>query len=92
MTLSISDRRVADALIEEIEARILKRLGNMAFLTYRFGKVATIPAGGTCSVYLGGDTYASPNFRIPSGMTLAVNDTVRVVIDPRGDRYISDKF
>lgn len=91
MTLSISDRRVADAVVEEIERRVLGRLGNMAFLTYRFGKVASV-AGSLASVYLGGDTYASPNFRIPAGMTLAVNDTVRVVIDPRGDRYISDKF
>jgi hypothetical protein len=86
-----TDRRVADALVEEIERRVLSRLGSMAFLDYRFGKVASVN-GTLASVYIGGDTYASPNFKIPSGLTLVAGDTVRVVIDRRGDRYVSDKF
>jgi len=92
MTLSVGDRRVADAIVKYIEERLMARLGNAAFLDYRFGKVATTPASSLCSVYLGGDTYASPSFRIPSGMSLVIGDTVRVAIDGRGDRFISQKF
>lgn len=88
---AIGDRRVADAIIAEVERRVMRRLGSMAFLDFRYGVVASV-AGNKASVYLGSDTYASPGFIIPSGMTLAANDRVRVVIDPRGDRYVSEKF
>ena len=91
MTDGLADKRLSDALIKEIEERILKRLGSMAFLEYRYGTVAVV-TGSYASAYLGGDTYASPNFRIPSGMTLGPTNAIRVVIDPRGDRYVSDKF
>lgn len=91
MTMSVGDRRVADAIVSYVEQRLMARLGSGAFIDYRFGKVAVV-AGSIVSVYLGGDTYASPNFRIPTGMTLVAGDTVQVAIDPRGDRYIAQKF
>jgi len=85
-------RRQADEIVRRIEERIYARLGSQAFLDHRFGTVAAI-IGSTCSVYLGADpTYASPNFRIPVGMSLTVGNTVRVVIDPRGDRHVDSRF
>jgi hypothetical protein len=86
-----SERRLADSLVAEIEARVLKRLGTMAYLDYRYGRVHAV-VGGTASVYLGGSATSSPGFRIPSGTTLSPGDTVRVVIDTRGDRFVDHKF
>lgn len=91
MTLNISDRRVADAIVKAVEERIMKRLGGYALLDVRFGTVASV-SGSYASVYLGGDTYASPNFRIPVGMTLTAGNKVRVAIDPRGDRWVADRY
>lgn len=91
MSFANPERMLADALVKNIEDRIVSRLGNMAFLDYRFGKVASV-SGNKASVYLGGDTTASPGFTIPSGMTLAVNDNVGVVINRSGDRWVDKKF
>lgn len=92
MSLSISDRRVADAIVSAVEERVLKRLGSYAFLDVRFGTVVAAPVSGYVSVYIGGDTYASPNFKVPTGMTLTAGNKVRVAIDPRGDRWVADKY
>lgn len=87
----MTPERLADVIIQSIERRILDRLGSMAFFDYRMGKVASID-GTEASVYLGGSTYASPGFRIPSGMSISVNDTVGVVINKSGDRWLDKKF
>jgi hypothetical protein len=80
-----SERRLADALVKNIEERIMSRMGTMAFLDYRFGTIAAVN-GTQASVYLGGDPVASPGFVIPAGMTVSVNDNVGVVVNRRGDR------
>lgn len=85
-------RDVADKLVGSVEGRINSKLGTFAGVSYRAGKVSGSPSGGKVSVFLGGDTSASPNFRVPSGMTLSNNDSVIVVINPAGDRWVGWKF
>lgn len=87
----MTPERLADVIVQTIEKRIMDRLGGMAFYDYRMGKVASV-SGSEASVYLGGDSYASPGFRIPSGMSLSANDNVSVVIDKAGDRWVDKKF
>lgn len=92
VTASDSSRREADFVVKYLEERILSRLGSMAFFDHRMGVVAEV-AGSYCSAYLDAQTdYASPNFRIPSGMSLSPGNVVRLTIDPKGSRFVDQKF
>lgn len=91
MSTGFESRRMADQLVKAVEERLMQRLGSYAFLEYRFGVVKDV-TNSVANVYLGGDDYASPGFRVPIGMSVATNYKVRVAIDPKGDRWISDVF
>jgi len=91
MSTGFENRRMADQLVKAVEERIMQRLGSYAFLEFRFGRVQSV-SNSVASVYLGDDDYASPGFRVPIGMSVATNYRVRVAIDPKGDRWISDVF
>lgn len=86
------NRKTADSIVSSVVKRSKQERGNMAEVSYRAGIVAGSPSGGKVSVKLGGDTTESPNFRVPSGMSLALNDKVIVVINPAGDRWVGWKF
>lgn len=79
------DPRLAADLISVIDTRVRQILRMQPRTAY--GVVASVDtANKKCSVYLSADTSASPGFSYTSEP--AVGDRVRVVIDPRGDRYV----
>lgn len=89
--MGLEDRSLTDQLVQNLERRILDKLGSYALLQHRSAVVSSAVTArrALCDVYLGGDTsYASPNFINLTGETIVAGDRVLVVIDPRGDRYV----
>ena len=81
----------ATRFINVIDERIKKLLGRGTVLEITYGEVDSI-SGRKCAVLIGGDTNPSGGFRIPAGLRVQVGDRVRVVIDPRGDRWVAEVF
>lgn len=86
MTLSQNE---ATRFISVIDYRIERALGRGTVLEITYGDVDVVNDR-YASVFIGGDTTASEGFRIPSGLRVESGDRVRVVIDPRGDRYVEE--
>jgi hypothetical protein len=82
------DPRLAAELVKMVDERVEQLMRAQPVTAY--GVVASVDAaGGKCSVYVSGNPVASPGFSYPSGMVPAVGHRVRVVTDPRGDRYVA---
>lgn len=78
---------LAADLIETVDTRF-RQLSKMQPKT-AYGIVASVTsASRTASVYVSGDAAPSIGFSYPAHLVPTVGDRVRVVIDPRGDRYI----
>lgn len=85
MTFTDAD---AQRLLRIVDERIERRLSQTQ-VRYLWGTVASVDtANRKCSVYLLGDTSASPGFRYGPSMEPGTNYVVRVAISPDGDRWI----
>lgn len=82
------DPRISQALIEAVDTRVEQLLRARPYTTY--GVVASVDmTTGKATVKLSGDTVASSGFRFARPWVPKVDELVRVIIDPRGDRYIA---
>ena len=81
------DPRIAAELVAMVDQRVAQHLRAQRRTAY--GEVNTVDSVNfKASVYVSGDGFASAGFSFPPWMPIVVGDRVRVVIDPRGDRYI----
>lgn len=88
MSFSDSD---AQRLLRVVEEQVDRALSRKPYTTY--GTVSTINnTTAKATVFLFGDATASNGFSYPRHMSPLVGDMVRVVIDPRGDRYIEQTY
>lgn len=84
-----TDPRLAAAVIEAVDTRF--RQLQAAQPRSAYGVVASVnTTTKKCTVYLGDDTTASAGFTYNGLIEPTVGARVRVVIDPRGDRYVED--
>lgn len=86
--MKFSDRDLQD-IIQVIDSRVERALRQQPRTEY--GTVASV-SGSKASVKLLGSTASSPGFRVPETFGVAVNDYVRVIISPDGDRYIAENL
>lgn len=83
------DPRLSQTIIQAVDNRFEQLRRTQPYSAY--GLVASVDAvNRVCSVYVSGDPVASVGFHYPIRMTPEVGHRVRVVIDPRGDRYIAE--
>lgn len=81
------DPRIHQAIIEAVDTRFRQLMSQQARAVY--GTIESVDlVNGKVSVYLSGDTSPSPGFRFERPFIPVVGQLVRVVIDPRGDRYV----
>lgn len=81
------DPRISQALIEAVDTRVDQHERARPYTAY--GVVASVDrTTQKASVYVSGDTVPSLGFHFPLQLYPDVGMRVRVVIDPRGDRYI----
>lgn len=81
------DPRIYQELIGAVDTRVKQHLAQQPRTAY--GIVATVDiANHKASVYVSGDAVPSLGFSFPRNRVPSVGARVRVVIDPRGDRYI----
>lgn len=90
--------RLADQLWNEIDARIQRSLAAFDLVQIRYGFVSSVDTvNKVCGVKLNtsfanrAGATESPGFAYPSFYIPVVDDYVRVVIDPKGDRWLVDK-
>ena len=93
--------REAQRILDAIDGRITKTTKSGAGIEVTYGQVYDI-TDGLASVYIigsrelaessGGVAEPSPDFRIPTHLTVAVSDHVRVSMDDRGDRWVDEVF
>lgn len=91
--------REATRLLQVIDQSVQKGTASGAGIEVTYGQVYDI-VDGFASVYIvgsrelavsdGGVAEPSPDFRIPSHLTVAPEDHVRVSMDRRGDRWIDE--
>lgn len=84
--------RSTERLLEAIDARVAELRRTLPYTAY--GVVDVVDAGTTsCSVFVSGDSTASEGFFYPPRMSdITAGDHVRVVVDPRGDRYVQENL
>lgn len=81
------DARLAQEVLSAADSRFDQLRRGLPYTAY--GVVATVDASTRkASVYVSGDPVASAGFTYRSIEMPVVGELVRVVIDPRGDRYI----
>lgn len=84
----------ASRIIDVIDQRIRKLTASESRVETTWGKVATVSADGRyADLYLYGESapYASEYFRLPNGLSVNVNDSVKAAIDrERGDRWVEE--
>lgn len=93
--------REASRILGAIDGRIEKNTRSGAGIEVTYGQVYDI-VGDRASVYIvgsrelaesnGGVAEPSPDFRIPTHLTIATSDYVRVSMDSRGDRWIDESL
>lgn len=85
------DPRLAAELVSVVDTRVSQLMKMQPRTAY--GVVQTVDAANfKCSVYVSGDAAPSAGFVFPPWCALTVGDRVRVVIDPRGDRYVDEVY
>lgn len=90
--------READGFWNQIDSRILRALQAFDLVQIRYGFVSSVDTvNKICGVKLN-TSFAnraaateSPGFAYPSFYVPVVDDYVRVIIDPKGDRWVVDK-
>lgn len=83
------DPILAQGLIEAVDTRVHQLMRQRPYTAY--GVVESVDTGSRkASVYVSGDTTESPGFSYGARQAPEVDDLVRVVIDPRGDRWIDE--
>lgn len=87
----MSLKELADVIVQQTEQRILGKLGNAAFLNYRFGTVTCV-TGYTASVTFPNSTVPISGVKYPSGTLVTPGMTVRVAMDPSGDAFITEVY
>jgi hypothetical protein len=84
----------ASRIIDVIDQRIRKATASESRVETTWGKVAAVSADGRyADLYLYGESapYASEYFRLPNGLSVNVNDSVKAAIDrDRGDRWVEE--
>lgn len=88
--MDFSPRDLHDVLgvVDERIARAARRQPRT-----EYGSVSSVSTdGNTASVKLLGSADASAGFRVPPTFRVAVNDYVRVMLHPNGDRYIEQNL
>lgn len=85
------DPRLSQGIIQAVDTRFNQLRRAEPYTVY--GVVATVDAvNRKVSVFLSGDADASAGFAYPPRMAPEVGEMVRVVVDPRGDRYVDEVF
>ncbi len=92
------DDRQADAFWAQVDQRITKFLAQYDLVQIRYGYVSSVDTTNKiCGVKLNttfagrGSATESPGFAYPSFYIPVIDDYVRVVVDPKGDRFVWDK-
>lgn len=88
--MDFSPRDLHDVLgvVDERIARAARRQPRT-----EYGSVSSVSTdGNTASVKLLGSADASAGFRVPPTFRVAVNDYVRVMLHPNGDRYVDENL
>ncbi|MBA3403958.1 MAG: hypothetical protein H0U13_04595 [Gemmatimonadaceae bacterium] len=79
------DPRIAQMIIEAVDTRVVQLMKQRPYTAY--GTVSSVDATAKkANIFISGDNIASVGFSYSA--TPIVGERVRVVIDPRGDRYI----
>lgn len=87
----IIDPRVYSGLLDAVDTRVKQHLAQQPRTAY--GVVESVDAANAkAAVYVSGDPAASAGFAFPAHTKPKIGDLVRVVIDPRGDRYVDATF
>lgn len=81
------DPRIYQELIRAVDTRIEQWMRSQPRTAYGIVQ-AVDTTNRKCSVYLSGDVTPSPGFTYTRTLPPTVGELVRVVIDPRGDRYV----
>lgn len=83
----MTDPRIAQWIVDLVDTRVEQILKSRPYSAY--GVIDTVnTTTKTASVFLAGDSTASPGFRYALGFEPKPGALVRVWIDPRGDRWV----